>query len=401
MPRNKIALTDATIKQLELPLSGSRKVTDGQVPGLCLQVFPSGQKLWRLRYVNELGKETTLGLGAYPTALTLKEAREKAEVIRHGLANGEYPVGKRMRKLLPGVTFQAVAEDWARQFLVRPHKAASSIKRDKITLDKHILPVLGQMPIKAIKTVTLVNLLKPISARKKGETFSRVRILCGQIFRYAVCNGVIPYDPTLGLKGAFPAPVTKHYAAITDPAEVGAFMKALWAYPGDAVVGIALKMLAYVFTRPGELRLAEWKEIKWDDRLWDIPAARMKMRQPHIVPLSTQMLELLRALKEYTGKGRYLFTLGGPQPFHALVFNHALKAIGYKPDVITPHGFRSMASTLLNQKGFNPDWIERELAHDDVNKIRAIYNRAAYLQERRAMMQDWADYLDELRAKAN
>lgn len=402
MGEERAILSDVAIKSLKIPTNGSLRVSDGFVPGLYLEVFPTGKKVWKLRYAQQPGKETRMSLGAYPDDLTIKAAREKAAKIRHGLANGQYPVTKASAGPALAETFGAVAEDWARQFLVEPLKAARTVKRDRLTLDRHILPVLGQVPIKEVDAVAALGLLRPIAERENYETASRVKTICSQVFRYAMSLGLVSADPFPGLKGAFPSPVKNHYAAITDPADVGRLMRDIWAYSGNVVVGLGLQMLCYVFTRPTELRLAEWKEIQWEDRLWAIQAARMKMRQDHLVPLSTQVINLLTVLKNYTGKSQYLLTCkpDGSQPISDMTFNRALKAMGYTADQVTPHGLRSMASTLLNQQGFRSDWIERELAHEDVNKIRAIYNRAAYLEQRRTMMQAWADYLDDLRESA-
>ncbi|MDR1042035.1 MAG: site-specific integrase, partial [Deltaproteobacteria bacterium] len=226
------------------------------------------------------------------------------------------------------------------------------------------------------------------------------KTLLSQIFRYAVANGLMERDFTLDLRGAFPPLKTEHRAAVTDPARLGELLRAIDDYPGSPVVGFALKILPYVFVRPGELRNAAWEEVSLDESLWRIPASRMKMRVAHSVPLASQVKTLFAGLKELTGQGQYLFPGARTRvrPISDVAMLAALRRLGYGTAEVCPHGFRTTASTLLHEKGYPSEWIEAQLAHRDANAVRAAYDRAEHLQERTRMMQEWADYLDSLRA---
>ncbi|MDR1312258.1 MAG: site-specific integrase [Deltaproteobacteria bacterium] len=268
-------------------------------------------------------------------------------------------------------------------------------------MENKILPAIGGRRLDRITPPTVLNeVLRPIEAEGKLETLYSVKTILSQIFRYAVANGLMERDFTLDLKGAFPPKKPEHRAAITDPAKLGELFRAVDAYPGAPVVRYALRMLPYVFTRPGELRNAVWDEVSLNESLWRIPAARMKMRIAHVVPLASQVKALLSELKELTGWSPLLFP--GPmvkiRPISDATMSSALRSMGYGKSEICPHGFRTTASTLLHEKGYPSEWIEAQLAHRDANAVRAAYNRAEHLEERRRMMQEWADYLDVLRA---
>jgi len=245
--------------------------------------------------------------------------------------------------------------------------------------------------------------MRKIVARGAIETAHRAKQNCGRVFRYAIATGRADRDPTIDLQGALPPPQISHHASITDPKEIGALLRAIDGYSGSGVTRYALQLAPLVFVRPGELRAAEWKEINLPSNEWRIPSARMKMRAEHIVPLSTSSNEILSELKELTGSGRYLFpgVRSKSRYMSENTLNAALRRLGYGSDEMTAHGFRSMASTLLNEHGWNRDAIERQLAHSERDSIRAAYNYAEHLPVRRKMMQEWADYLDELKRSTN
>ncbi len=388
-------LSDVKIKSLK-PLDKPYKAFDGQ--GLFLEVMPNGNKKWRFRYLYQ-GQDKRITLGTYPT-MGLKEARTAAEDNRRLLAEKKDPLKERHTVIaLPEkpLTFLDVAKDWEGQFLDELETA--TIKKKKIQLNGHVYPILGDLPITDITPVDILErLLRPIQAKGMLETAHRVKLLCSQIFRFAVAIGKIDRDPTHDLRGAMPSPKVKHRSTILDPAQISRLLNDLHTYNGHIVVQHALKLQPLVFVRPGELRHAEWTEIDWEEAQWRIPAHKMKMKAPHIVPLASQALCIIESLHEVTGNHKYLFPgqRGIDRPMSDAAVNAALRYLGYTGDVITGHGFRAMASTILNEKGYNRDWIERQLAHSERDGIRAAYNYAEYLPERRKMMQDWADYLYSL-----
>jgi integrase len=263
-----------------------------------------------------------------------------------------------------------------------------------------VFPYIGKHPIEALKAADVLKVLRRIESRGTHETAHRVRSLCGRVFRYAVATGRAERDPTADLKGALAPANNENFAAITDPAKVGQLLRAIDGYVGQPTVHAALKLAPLVFVRPGELRAAEWSEFDLDGAEWRIPAERMKAGELHIVPLSSQALEIIADLQLITGDGKYLFPSlrTTSRPISDGTINAALRRLGYSAEEMTGHGFRTMASTLLNEKGWHPDLIELQLAHKDRNKVRAAYNRAERLAERRKMMQSWADYLDGLKA---
>lgn len=388
-------LTDTSIKNAK-PGEKARKLSDEK--GLVLLVNPNGSKWWRFRYRFD-GKEKMLGFGVYPE-VTLKEAREKRDEARKMLRDGIDPSqAKKAQKASDSGadSFETIAREWFAKF--SPTWTPSHGDRILRRLERDIFPWIGKRPIGEIKAPELLTVLRRIEERGAVETAHRASQNCGQVFRYAVATGRAERDPTGDLRGSIPPTKQKHHASITDPREIGALLRAIDAYEGGLIVRCALRLAPLVFVRPGELRKAQWSEINWGKSEWVIPAERMKMREKHIVPLSRQSLEILRELQPLTGDGKYLFpsprTSDRPMSDNAIL--SALRRMGYTGDQMTGHGFRSMASTLLNEQGWHRDAIERQLAHAERDSIRAAYNYAEHRPERRKMMQSWADYLGELR----
>ena len=389
-------LTDAIIrntKSKDKPF----KLTDGG--GLYLLVNSTGSRLWRLKY-RVGGLEKKLALGAYPE-VSLREAREKAVEARKMIREGIDPsqAKKAQKASASGAdTFETIAREWFEKF--SPTWTPSHGERIIRRLERDIFPWLGKKPIKDIQAPDLLSVLRRIEERGAVETAHRASQNCGQVFRYAVATGRAERDPSGDLRGAIPPTKAKHHASITDPKEIGGLLRAIDAYEGGLIVRCALRLAPLVFTRPGELRRAEWKEIDWDKAEWSIPGEKMKMREKHVVPLSRQAIEILHELQPLTGEGRFLFPSprSWDRPMSENAVLAALRRMGYSGDQMTGHGFRSMASTLLNEQGWNRDAIERQLAHAERDEIRAAYNYAQHMPERRKMMQAWADYLDELKA---
>jgi integrase len=270
-------------------------------------------------------------------------------------------------------------------------------------LDTFVLPTLGARPMGEITPTELLAVLKAIEARGLHETARRTKQRCGQVFRHAVGLGIPCRDLTPDLRGLLEPPTVRHHPSVTNPRDVGRLLRAIDAYTGRDTTKLALQLAPLVFVRPSELRHAEWTEIDLEAAEWRVPAAKMKMRVQHVVPLSTQAIEVLKAAKAIHGNGRYVFPKQADptRPMSGETINQALRAMGFSNEQMTAHGFRSMASTLLNERGYRPDAIERQLAHGDPDGVRGAYNYAEYLPERREMMQGWADYLDELKAKAS
>lgn len=394
-------LTDTALKALK---PGEKQYKRGDTQGLFILVMPNGSKLWRFRY-RFGGRQNDLALGEYPD-LTLAKAREKRDDYRHVLAEGKDPgsvhrAEKQMRKHGGETSFEAIARAWfADQKAGWEQSHADVVMR---RLEKDIFPAIGRRQIQEISSRELLSVLRRVAARGAEETARRNRQVCGQIFRYAVASGLAERDITADLAGSLPVAKKGRMAAITDPKEAGALLRAIEGYEGFTPTKCALRLAPLVFVRPGELRAAEWSEIDLDAAEWRIPAERMKMKETHVVPLSRQAIAILEDLKPLTGEGRYLFPSirTGNRPMSNNTVNAALRRLGYTTDQMTGHGFRTLASTLLNEQGWSPDAIERQLAHAPRNKVRAAYNRAELLGERRRMMQAWADYLDGLKAGAN
>ncbi len=366
--------------------------------GLFMLVTPTGGRLWRFRY-RLGGVEKLLTLGAYPD-VPLKRAREKRDDARKLVADGVDPSAKRQaERTARADTFEAIATEWLN--LQRTRLVAETIGILEARLKSYLYPYLGSRPISAVTAQELLGALRRVEARGKHETAHRVRSLAGRIFRYAVATGRAERDVATDLRDALAPVKARNFAAILEPVRVGELLRAIHGYQGSVVTGLALKLAPLVFVRPGELRAAEWAEFDLEGAEWRIPASKMKMGEQHIVPLSRQATEILRDLHPLTGRGRYVFPslLTRDRPMSENTINAALRRLGYDGSEQTGHGFRSMASTLLNEQGFPPDVIELQLAHAERNKVRAAYNKAQRLGERREMMQAWADYLEQLRER--
>lgn len=386
-------LTDTALRAVKAT-EKAQKLFDGN--GLFLFVSPSGTKSWRLKYRFQ-GKEKLLTLGIYPQT-SLKEARERTADARKQLDGGIDPgETKKEEKQAAACTLEQVAREWYEKQLPAWSKRHSEDVMER--LEKNIFPFLGDRPIAEVTAPELLSVLRRIEARGAIETAHRVRGICSLFFRYAVATSRAERDPAADLKGAITNRIPKPRAAITTPDEVGALMRAIDGFAGTYTVKCALQMCALTFCRPGEVRTAEWTEFDFKENLWRIPGSKMKMRMDHLVPLSRQALEILEELRQLTGSGKYLFpsirTIDRPISDMTLVAG--LRRMGFEKDEMSAHGFRAMASTLLNEQGYSADVIEKQLAHSPSNKIRGIYNRAEYLTERRKMMQAWADYLADLK----
>lgn len=397
-------LTDTAIRKAR-PFSSPLKMSDGG--GLHMLLKPDGGRYWRLNY-RFGGKQKTLALGVYPT-VTLANARERRDDARKLLANGTDPgeVRKETKQAqlaaaqAEGDTFEAIAREW----MARQDVAEVTANKSRWILERFLFPEIGGLTISAITPRVLLDALRKVEATGKLETAKRAKVKAGQVFRYAVLEGKAESDPTPSLKGALKSPNQKHHAAVTDPARIGELLRAIDGFTGQFATLKALQLAPLVFVRPGELRQAAWAEFDLDAAIWRIPAERMKMKASHLVPLSTQAVEILRELYPLTGAdgGHYVFPglRTARRPMSENTVNAALRRLGYSGEEMTGHGFRSMAATRLNEMGWKPDAIERQLAHAETNKVREAYTHAAqYLDERIRMMQAWADYLDGLRTGA-
>lgn len=393
-----MALSDAKVRNAK-PLSKPFKIADGE--GLFLLVVPSGGKYWRFKY-HFGGKEKLLALGVYPE-VSLGEAREKRAEARKTLAKGNDPGAvKRENKLQTALnsehTFEAIAREW---FAQRKHEWAEGTSRTHLKrLERHIIPKLGKRPIKEITAPEVLAMVRVVEGKGTLDTAKRLMQICGQVFMYAIATGRAERNPVPDLRGAIKTAVTTHHAYLR-AGELPEYLMRLDAYDGAIVTKLALKLLLLTFVRTTELRAANWSEIDFDKAEWRLPAERMKMKEEHIVPLSSQAVSVLRELQNHTGNRQFIFP-NQKNPFSAFMSEntmlYALYRMGYHSRT-TGHGFRSTASTILNENGFMPDVIERQLAHSERNKVRAAYNHAQYLPERRKMMQWWADYLDEAASK--
>lgn len=391
-------LTDLAVRNAK---PGSKTVRLRDERGLYLEISPKGGKWWRFRYMLK-GKANMLSLGVYPD-ISLKDARIRRDEARKLLANGIDPGQVRKDQKAEAIedsnTFEKVAREWFAKF--RLTWTASHGDRIMRRFEKDIFPWIGARPIKDILAPELLTTVRRIEARGAIETAHRALQNCGQVFRYAVASGFADRDISGDLRGAIPPSKEKHHASVTDPKEVAALLRTIETYQGSFITMCALRLAPLTFVRPGELRHAEWEEINLEAAEWRIPGAKMKMRQQHIVPLAKQAVRILQDLRPLTGSGRYLFpsVRTAARPMSENTVNGALRRLGYSKEEMTGHGFRSMASTLLNEQGWNRDAIERQLAHAERDNIRAAYNYAEFLPERRRMMQAWADYLDELKNK--
>ena len=392
-----MSLTDTKIRNAR-PGDKPIKIRDGR--GLYLLVHPNGGKWWRFDY-RFGGKRKTLSMGTYPD-VSLKKARERLQTARGQVADGIDPsehrkAQKRARQEATEHSFEVIAREWfGRQELGwAPGHASKVIRR----LECDVFPYVGSKPIKEVDARTVLEVLRRVEKRGAVETAHRVRQIVGQVFRYAVATARAEGDPTYALRGALRPVKREHHPSVTEPKAIGGLLRALEGYDGQPVTKCALRLAPLVFVRPGELRHAEWSEIDLEAAEWRIPAEKMKAKAAHMVPLSRQAVEVLRELQPLTGPGRYVFpsVRTAARPMSNNTVNSALRRMGYAKDEMTGHGFRSMASTRLHEMGWPSEVIERQLAHAERNAVKAAYNYAEHLPERREMMQAWADYLDQLR----
>ncbi|ECK2140244.1 tyrosine-type recombinase/integrase [Salmonella enterica subsp. enterica serovar Enteritidis] len=387
-------LTDLAIRRSK-PKDKPYTLNDGN--GLSLLIEPNGSKGWRLRY-RFSGKAKLMSLGTYPN-VALADARTARDEAKKLIAGGIDPAEVRKAKKREiesrfGNTFEGIAREWYEKRFDRwsPSYAEEMIE----TFEKDVFPYIGSRPVAEIKPMELLAVLSVLNDRGATEKLRKVRQRCGEVFRYAVITGRAEYNPAPDLVSAFAPHKKEHYAFLkTD--ELPEFFRILNTYTGSMIVKLAMRLLILTGVRPGELRQAEWPEIDFDNRLWEIPKERMKMRRPHCVPLSEQALNILEQLKPVTGHYQYIFPgrIHHSKPMSEMAMNVLIRRIGYAGRV-TGHGFRHTMSTILHEQGYNTAWIETQLAHVDKNSIRGTYNHAQYLDGRREMLQWYADYMDAL-----
>ena len=392
-----MALTDVKIRTTK-PREKAFKLADEK--GLYAYIAPNGSKSWRLKY-RFAGKEKTLSIGLYPD-VSLADSRDARDEARKLLTKNIDPStakqsSKRSAKIAAENSFESIAREW--------HAKCSSKKwtpkhaeRILVRLEKDIFPFIGSKGITEIEAPELLNVLTRIENRGAVDTAHRAHQNCGQIFRYAIATGKTKHNICADLQGALTPVKQKHYSSIKNPIAIGELLRAINNYQGHFPTKCALQLAPLLFVRPGELRHAEWSEINFETREWKIPAEKMKMRVQHIVPLSTQAISILSELRQLTRDEKYLFpsVRSIKRPMSDNTLNAALRRMGYTKEELTAHGFRSMASTLLNEQGWNKDVIERQLSHGERDTVRAAYNHAEYLPDRKKMMQHWADYLENL-----
>ena len=395
---HEMPLTDIKIKNAK---HGEKPIKLFDAEGLFLLLQPSGSKLWRLKY-RFLGKEKKLSLGVYPN-VTLKDARRRRNEARAQIEDGMDPSREKKKKQAAAMlgaenTFYAIGEEYLER-MGKEGRAAVTIKKSRwlLSLMKHDI---GMLPIHDITPAELLTPLRKVEEKGHYETARRMRSLSSRIFRYAVATSRATSDPSSLLKGALIAPTVKHHSAILEPKAVGQLLRAIDGFQGSPQTMVALKLTPHVFVRPGELRRAEWKEFDLSEAVWTIPAAKLKMRSPHFVPLSLQALELLKSVKVISEGQQYVFSslYPGNRPMSENTINASLRRIGYSGEEMTAHGFRSTASTLLNEsRKWSADAIERALSHIDGSATRGAYHRGQHWDERVQMAQWWSDYLDVLR----
>jgi integrase len=402
MPKRIIPLTDLQVKKAK-PKEKNYKLSDGG--GLYLLITPSGGKLWRFDYSFD-GKRKTLFLKSYPER-TLSDVRKDREDARSLLANGVDPgailkaqkVQVHLQAEHGENTFEKVAREWFSKN--EPVWSDAHIKTIQSRLVREVYPIIGSRPIADITRGEVIALIRRVEARGVIETADRIKIYCGQIFRYALNLELIPHNPITDMRDILTKRVAGHHAAITDPKKLAGLMRAIDEFDGSFVVKCALKIAPLVFVRPGELRQMEWSEIDFDTEQWNIPAAKMKMKVNHLVPLSKQVIAVLKELHPLTGSGKYAFPNGRTtdRPMSEVAILAALRRMGYSKEEMTPHGFRATARTILDEVlQVRPDFIEHQLAHTVKDPNGRAYNRTAHLAERKKMMQLWADYLDTLKS---
>lgn len=394
-------LTDVAIRNAK---PGAKPIKLADARGLHLLVTPAGGKLWRMKYRVD-GKEKQLSIGAYPE-ISLSDARKRRDEARELLAKGQDPSLEKQRDKVRGRveaenTFRIVADEYCAKRKRDGEKgwSAGTASRSEYLISL-LMPSIGRMAITDIEPADVLAAVRKIERKGQLESARRTLQLAGAVFRFAVATARLRSDPTRDLKGALTAPTVSHYGAITNPEGVGQLLRAINDYDGQGLTKLALQLAPHVFVRPGELRHARWEEIDLNGALWVIPAEKTKMRKPHHVPLSKQALAVLEEAYQATGPAGYVFpsVRTHTRPMSENTLNAALRRMGYTSDEMTAHGFRALASTLLNESGkWHPDAIERALAHGDSDKVRAAYHRGAHWQERVEMAQWWSDHLDQLR----
>ena len=393
-----MALSDAGIRSAKAGPKQYKLYDEG---GLFLIVKPSGGKLWRLKY-RHMGKEQQLSVGVFPD-VGLKDARKRRDDARAQIARGLSPAFEKKREAAAASvsaanTFKAVADELIAKREQEGLKAITTAKARWLL--SQLEPAIGQRPISDIEPYELLAILKKVELSGRHETAKRLLAFSGRVFRFAVATTRARRNIAADLQGALISPKVKHHAAIIDPKGVGALLRAIDGFDGQPTTLWALKLAPHVFVRPGELRQAEWCEIDLDGAIWRIPGSRMKMNREHVVPLSTQAVAILKTASGFTGDGRFVFpsVRTSRRTMSENTLNAALRRMGYTSDDMTSHGFRSTASTLLNESGkWSVDAIERALAHGDADSVRAAYHRGAHWDERVRMAQWWSDYLDRLR----
>ena len=394
-----MSLTDTGVRSAK-PRQKRYKVSDGR--GLYLLIEANGSKLWRFKY-RFAGKEKKLALGAYPE-VTLAMARDRHIDARRMLANGIDPAeyrkqSRRSAKVAAANTFEAIAREWIAKFT--PIWAPTHTDKIVLRLENEVFPWVGRRPISAIEADELLEVIRRVEARGALETARRCLSYCSQVFRYAIATaGRARRNPAADLRGALPYAKVTHFASITEPKGVGELMRAIDGYEGNFITRCALRLAPLVFVRPAVLREAQWEHFDLEAAEWRVPRELMKMDEDLIVPLSRQALAILNVLKPRTGHGRYLFPSERSirRAMSNNTINAALRRLGYSTDEMTGHGFRAMARTILDEVlNVRVDWIEHQLAHRVRDTNGRAYNRTAFLEGRRQMMQRWADYLDELR----
>jgi len=399
-------LTDAAARNAA-PREKAYRLADSG--GLYLEVAPSGGKYWRLKY-RFAGKEKRLSLGVYP-AVSLAEARLQREAAKKKLRDGIDPshakqAEKRTLRLNAENSFEAVAREWHAKFA--PSLSESHAARNLRRLEAHAFPYIGGTPVAQLEAPAVLDVLQRIEKRGTLETAHRLRVLVGQVMRYAISTGRASRDVSADLRDALPPAQVKHHAAVTDPVQLGALLRVIDGYTGTAVVSAALRLAPLLFQRPGELRQAEWAEFDLDGGMWTVPASRMKRKKAgkengpnHLVPLSTQAVKILRELHALTGGGRYAFPSlrGADRPMSDMAMSAAFKRMGFDSETALPHGWRATARTLaVENLGVPADVVEMQLSHEVRDTLGRAYNRTQWLEQRRALMQRWAEYLDELKA---
>jgi integrase len=400
-----MALTDVAIRNAK---AGAKpfKLSDGG--GMYLLVTPAGGKLWRLKYRID-GREKLLAIGSYPE-IGLSDARKRREEARALIAKGIDPSREKQRdkvraRIQAADTFSTIAAEYCAKRKRDGEKGwspATAIRSEYLL--SQLNPSIGSLAIADIAPADILGAVRRIEAKGNLESARRTMQLAGMVFRYAVATARLRSDPTRDLRGALTAPTVTHYGAITDPKKVCELLRAIDDYKGSGITKLALQIAPHVFVRPGELRHADWDDFDLDGALWIIPPGKTKMRKAHHVPLSRQSVDLFREVQSITGPTGYVFPSirSRTRPMSENTLNAGLRRLGYATDEMTAHGFRAMASTLLNESGkWHPDAIERALAHGDSDKVRAAYHRGAHWKERVEMAQWWSDYLDTLRKGAD